>query len=76
MDRGIIELIGPNGIATLLLSKAELVNQVHLDFIFSYVLFITLGAVFFIYIIGFYSFITLFINPFIIFLTIILIILT
>ncbi len=45
LDRGIVELLGPNGIATSIYIKSLKINQINMTFLFHYIFFL-LGSIF------------------------------
>jgi hypothetical protein len=69
MDRGIVELIGPNGLSTMLASKSNSLTNVNLGFLFSYIFIILFAVVTLLFILGFWYICISFINPFILLLT-------
>lgn len=69
MDRGIIELMGPHGLSTMLASKSNTLTNINLGFLFSYIFIILFAVVLLLFILGFWYICISFINPFIILLT-------
>jgi hypothetical protein len=50
LDRGLIELLGPNGISTNIYSKSSKINRIQTGFLFHYILtsllFLFIGLIF------------------------------
>jgi NADH-ubiquinone oxidoreductase chain 5 len=63
LDRGIIELLGPNGISTNIYSKSSKINRIQTGFLFHYILtsllFLFIGLIF----IGYWDFLVSYIDP-------------
>jgi hypothetical protein len=53
MDRGIIELMGPHGLSTMLASKSNTLTNINLGFLFSYIFIILFAVVLLLFILGF-----------------------